>query len=117
MNDVFVDNLRIAIVRQAVDDYVRSAREIMRLQENRQKYVIDLVVADSKMKKPYNYTYHTADLEIQRRIKNLKMDMKNIEKFFTGEYFKTLFNIDGGFMVKKIREKAKRSRNIDCDLL
>lgn len=117
MNEVFCDNLRTAIVKQAVDDYMKCAKEIMRLKDNKQKFIIDLIVRDSKLKKPYGYTYHTADEERLIRIQRLKSEMKEIEHFFLGGYFRKLFSIDGGFMVKKIREKAKYSHNIDCDLL
>lgn len=117
MNDVFCDNLRIAIVKQAIDDYVKCAKEIMRLKDNKQKFIIDLIVHDSKLKKLYGYTYNTADEERLIRIQRFKSEMQDIEHFFLGGYFKKLFSIDGQFMVKKIREKVKYSHNIDCDLL
>ena len=87
------------------------------MKDNKQKIILDIIVHDSKLKKPYGYTYNTADEERLIRIQRFKSEMQDIEHFFLGGYFKKLFSIDGQFMVKKIREKVKYSHNIDCDLL
>ena len=60
MNKVGLDNLRIAIVEQAVKDYRRSMD---------------------------------------------KFEIEAIEHFFLGSWFKMLVDIDGDYLVRKLREE------------
>ena len=104
----FYDSLRIAIIKQAVDDYMTYARSIRNLTDNKQKVIIDIIVRDSKFKRPNNYTYYEADNERLKRIQILKDKMDDIERFFRSPYYAVMCNIEAEYMIKRIRERAKK---------
>ncbi len=111
--DVFYDELRIAIVEQAVKDYMQYAKQIKELQTDIEKVVINIIMQDQKLKNPRNYTYKEAELVRQNRIHIKKTEMQEVEKFFNSPWYKQLCKIDSDCMVKRIREMAIEQYGVD----
>ena len=111
------EKLMIAIVGNAVDDYMLGAKRIQNLYENKQKIMIKIVQNGLKLKKPKFITYEQAEELWQDRVKVQKGLMDASEEFLSGSWCATICCMDGKIILKKAKQKLLKQYGINCDLL
>ena len=103
--EVFYDNIRMGIIKQAVDDYCHAVRRIVELC-NTDKVMLRIAEQGLKRKEPKVYTVREAKEEIRCRINLEEAMLQDVEKFFFSDWYKSICTIDGEYIVKETREKA-----------
>lgn len=111
------ENLRNAIIKQAVDDYLSAARHIVSLKKNKQKFIIRTISNGLKLQKTKFLTYEQAEELWQNNIDRNKNTMQSIENFFRSDWYRQLCDIPAEYMISKTKEKALKQDGINCDLL
>lgn len=109
MNNDGVETLRIAIVTKAVQDYNDCLKKIDRLQDKekaREKVVKDAARARHPKKLPESMI----EFERERKIKELHDQIIQLERFFHSDWYAELCEINGDYMIKKIRERYVRNK-------
>ena len=114
---IFYENLRNVIIKQAVDDYLSAARQIVALKKDKQKIIIRTITNGLKLQNPKFLTYEQAEQDWQNKIARQRDTMESVEYFFRSYWYKQLCDISGEYMIAKTKERALKVYGIDCDLL
>ncbi len=105
MHELGVENLRNAIVEQAVNDYCITVRHIAKL--NMKCYAINKIVKEGK-KRHYlkDWTLEEAEQERAKRQMLNEAKINQLERFFFSEWYKNICAIDSDYILKATKEKA-----------
>lgn len=80
MTEIGYNNLRLAVIKQACDDYLTEHRRLRLCKD---------------------------DDKGREKAKGIKEEIERIEKFFSSEHFKFFCDLDGGKLCEALKEKAK----------
>ena len=114
VSDKGVDNLRVAIVINSVEDFLLDI-EKWRIADKKVKSGKILNKKDKETmstlnQEEQNEYIRRKNKKLKNKKKRIKRDMKNIVKFFKGNWYKTLIYIDGSLMLMGIKKKINKEK-------
>ena len=114
VSDKGFDNLRVAIVINSVEDFLLDI-EKWRMVDKKVKSGKILNKKDKEIMSTLNQEeqdeyIRRKNKKLKNKKKKLKRDMKNIVKFFKGNWYKTLIDIDGSLMLMGIKKKINKEK-------
>ncbi len=103
----FYNNLRISIVKQAVDDYVLTRKRIKELRDV--DNAIERIFKEDMLRKNRRcYTYADAEQERLQKIEVKEYECAAILRFIRSTWFKQLCGIDPEYLIRRLKEKCKK---------
>ena len=104
-----VINLRVGIVRQAVMDYMDALGKIRDL-EDAEKARKNIIKKAKRSNRPKVFTEEEAEQERLHLIARQNSILAEIERFFHSDWYAELCDIDGDYMLAKVKENFERQQ-------
>lgn len=101
----FYDNLKMGIIKQAVDDYCHAVRRISELNDT-DRVMLQMAALGAKRKEAKIYTVGEAKEEIRYKITLEEAVIKEVEAFFFSDWFKKICTLDYSYLLNETKQKA-----------
>lgn len=109
--------LAMAIVEQACEDYLHGVKVIKSLVLEKDKHINRWLKYDKARKYRKLNTQRKIDREYKHRIKCELSELESIESFFRSEFYRTICEADGEYIITKLKEKAIAKHGFDVETM
>jgi hypothetical protein len=82
---------------------------------DKDKYIAKMIKADKKKKLPILNSKKAIEEEYNATLNSHKYGMIEVEHFFQSEWYKSLTDLDGEYMMMGLKRKAEERYGIDVD--
>lgn len=103
------------IIEQACEDYMHYCKQIQNMVADKDKFITKMIKADKKRKVPIFNSKKAIEEEYQSILNMHKYGLIEIEHFFRSDWYKSLTDLYGEYMIMGLKRKAEERYGIDVD--
>ena len=104
-----VTNIRVGIVRQAITDYIDALGKIRDLEDAIEARK-DIIKKAKRGRYPKDLTEEEAEHERLHQIDRQNSKLAEIERFFHSDWYAELCDLDGDWMIARVKEKFESKK-------
>lgn len=107
----------MAIVEQACEDYLHGVKVVKSLVLEKDKHIEKMVKADKKLKRRVLTKQRYIEREYRNRLNIELIELKQIESFFRSEFYRTICEAGGEYIITRLKEKAIAKHGFDVETM